>query len=387
MRRYASEQIFNLGVYTYMGTNRISIRALDSFSIYDYEGNIITLGNKPKKLWQLFKLLLLNSNQPVHYEFVYEQLSFDKSCDIHNLIKNMIYRLRKHLYALDLYHEDLICIDNVSENYILKLGKNVDLDLIQLQDLSTNEKQICGIKEINTIGYELFPEERYAEWLLQKRSYYYSLFATICIRTAESLYRNGKYDDALTLSKRVLEIYPDDETVSSIILRSYIEQGKRVKALKYYYELEDRLFEDYGLDPSDELQKIAEDLNEVQISTKETCAKLQGAMWCSPKEFRTIMQHERRKHERGENMPIYCKFKVRSRLNTPQVIKTINTICNIITDSLRLCDVVSEESIGTYNVLLFNTTKEHVSTIEDRIKRKIIASHMMNDIHYQIEFD
>lgn len=370
-----------------MVTKRIMIKTLNSFSINDNEGNIITLGNKPRKLWQLFKLLLLNSNQPVHYEFIYEQLLFDKSCDIHNLIKNMIYRLRKHLYELELYHEDLLVIDNVTENYILKLGKNVQLDLIQLEDMFSSESPLCRINDINTIGNELFPEERYAEWLLQKRSYYYSLFASICIRIAQSLFCNGKYDEALTLAKKVLEIYPDDEVASAIILKSYMGQGKRVNALKYYYDLEDHLYEDYGLDPSMELQKIAEELNDVHTTTKESHIKLQGAMWCSPKEFKTIMQLESRRHDRGEKMPIYCTFKVRSHLKNPKVIGTINTIGNIITESLRMCDVISEESLGIYHVMLFNTTKNHVSIIEERIKRKIIANHMTKDIYYQIDID
>ncbi|MBN2795651.1 MAG: hypothetical protein JXR88_09610 [Clostridia bacterium] len=360
----------------------ITIKTTEHFEIRNQD-DIITKGEKPRKIWLLFKILLVHYDQPLHYEQIYEYLSGEVSKDIKSMVKNLVYRLRKELMKLELYHDDYLNIIYANESYTLKVGRQVRFDLKKINEMQHREKQDLKYGCLFHNYPMLLPEERFSEWLFPIRHYYEKTHLKQLILVLTSLEKQHRYDECVNLSEFAVELYPDDETISAYLIKSYMHQGNRAKAIKYYYELEDRLYEEFGVEPSDQIQKIMKQVNETSITNGSNDLALNGALVCNINQFQMIHQLEKRKALRENNKTRYIHIKISSH-NLEQKRK-IKAISLMILKSLRQSDVFSEEEEGSYHVLLQDVEDKEIPYIESRIVNHVESMMDTNQIKYEVK--
>lgn len=363
----------------------IRITTIPMFSIIDGDDKIITHGENPKKLWTLFKLLLVRYEKPIHYEVIYECISENKSKNIKNLIKNMIYRLRKMLNEMNLYGDDLVSIDFINDSYIMKIGKECNLDLKYMDNIKVDDNDLINHDTLLKSDGNILQEERFAEWLLPMRSHYKNVYLNFIKAVGDKLYNEGELDKVIDLTKTVLEIEPDEESISALLLKSYIKLGNRAGAINYYYKLEDRLYEEYGIEPSDEIQMIFNSVNDTKVENNDIIINLKGAFSCNFLEFQSIYQLEKRKAVRGGTLPSYLKVKIDTKNKNINKNKIIKSISLDIMNSLRQSDVIAEEEFGSYHILLFDTSEEYIDNIINRVVKKVQNEFNTDDLQYTIE--
>lgn len=355
----------------------IEIKTTDMFEIRNSD-DIITLAEKPKKLWLMFKILLAHYDKPVHYEYIYDCLEIESTKDIKSLIKNLIYRLRKHLTQLNIYTEEYFQIVYGNDSYKLELGHAILLDLKRIDGFKHDEMSYDILyRNFQTI----LPEERFAEWLFPLRNIYENLHLKLIKEALVKLFDSHDIQEVIKLSKFAIALYPDDEDISAHLMSAYILQGNRAKAIKYYYDLEDRLYEEYGIEPSSILQDLLETTNDTIVKSPDDEISLDGALVCNLKEFKKIYQLEKRKDLRNNGHAIYLQVIVKSMLEDKKRIRLISTI---ILESLRQSDVFSEEAEGIYHILLQEIESNMVNQIENRILSRVHSMMATEGITYTL---
>jgi DNA-binding SARP family transcriptional activator len=88
------------------------------------------------------------------------------------------------------------------------------------------------------------------------REHLRSVHLDIVSQLSELYLREGRHAEVVTLNQRALRLDPYDEKAHGRLIESYNAQGQRHMALRQYDTCRTVLWEELGLEPSDELQRL-----------------------------------------------------------------------------------------------------------------------------------
>jgi DNA-binding SARP family transcriptional activator len=215
---------------------------------------------------ELFALLLLNPGRSLLFDQVSEALWPDRDPEAtRTLFHHACAGLRKALEP-DLPDKMQSHYLSVEEGCVaLKLPPGSHLDY---QDFEAH-CQICEWQAaVDLYAGEFLPDFLYAEWTQSYRQRFLLMAQEAMLALGMDCLEQGKYQQALDFSRRVLHMEPWHEQATLIGMRASLELNHRSGALRLYKNLEKALQNELSVPPSAELNRLYRDLTRPQKTQK-----------------------------------------------------------------------------------------------------------------------
>jgi len=240
------------------GEEKLIIRAFGRFQI-GWEGHE-PIKWRTEKTKELFAFLLHNSGRVVAkdeiLEAVYSDADPEKS--VHQL-HNGIYYIRKTLqeYGID---KKRIAIEG---NYLMRLG-DAETDFLLFEEyyngIKTAEESRIILEKLEGLYTSDYFEDGDWIWAEAKREQLRTQYSDAMLLLSDEYLKEGSFNKAEVLLRKIYEKDPYSEDVTSILLRLYLDTNRRNDAVKHYRRHEKVLSEELGISPTPEIRKIMKEL-------------------------------------------------------------------------------------------------------------------------------
>ena len=198
----------------------------------------------------------------------------------------------------------------------------------------------------------------------------------------EILSLQGDYTTMLSLCSKAIGIYPSEEKLHITKIRCLIKQSRLKEALSAYYTITELLLNEWGVEPSDTLRELYQDiaagyegaqvpLNQIRDEIAEETKK-DGAYYCPLMSFIDSYHFILRVIERsGQSVFLVLCDLVDTKGKVLQpgeaLTNAISSLTEAIRQSLRRGDLYTRYSAAQYLVLLVGTNIENCTPISNRI--------------------
>lgn len=372
-------------------TKTIFVTTLGQFQVSS-DGQVLTeSAGRSYKLWDLFKLLLINRGKAIGPEQIMEILWPEQ--DLENdkgALRTLVYRLRK---VLELGTEGCGSINLQNGSYSLVLDESVEVDVDRFERLcrqgtalseANPSMAMVHLKEaVNIYKGEFLTECSYFDWVLPARNYYHRLYLEAVMCLAQLLDYTGQHSDRARLCERALIVEPYDEELHLIFMDALVKDGKRRQALSHYEYITSKLYRELGVKPSQAMRSLyrqlkTSDVVNLDLSSIQHGLKVrqepEGAFLCEPDVFRSIYELERRRGERTGQAVFLCLLTIATDEHTlpvqPVLKECIEQLKLILVDSLRRGDVVTGWNEAQCLIILPGLRQEHAEMILGRVQTR-----------------
>ncbi|MBQ2961038.1 MAG: hypothetical protein IJE09_07440 [Oscillospiraceae bacterium] len=347
----------------------IRICMLGEFSLQYGDRIIADSSNRSKKLWILLAYLLCKRDRVIPHDKIIDILWSEDSGSSRpkNALRITLHRLRSLLDGLwpDAGH-DLILSHNGSCRWNGNFPVQMDYELFErlCQSHPENEEQLlCDrLKALELYKGEFLSKFSSELWIIPLSAHLHNLFVQASMEAAMLLSARGRHEEAAHCCRRALAMEPYDETLAQLLMLELCRIGERDAAAEVYDALSQRLFTDFGIEPSEEIKKLyrCEILSPVhstlpvelvfeQLKEKEAAP---GALQCDYDYFKFLCQAESRSG-RGSHVALIslnaAPFKSLSRKNLDRLMELL---AEKIRTGLQPADVFSKCSISQYIIML-----------------------------------
>jgi len=369
--------------------NVLIIKILGKFEI-SKNNKILETTNHTTNLLNLLKYFLVNEGKYKSVDMVIEDLYKDKTYeDTKNAVQNMIYRLRKYLKNNDIFYEDSIKFIYSNESYKL-ITKDVYIDFKDFEEKIKEAEEVKKdisqkIKKyeeaVSMYKGEILPELLYEDWIIPTRNYLSRLFIESVNFLLDYYKKNNMIEKGLGLSEKSINIENYEEEFHIKYMDFLIEKNKIKEAKKHYEYITTLLYNQFGIRPNEEMQKIynkiKDNTNSVSVEKNNKIkylweeSKDKGGFFCTYEEFYPIYILEKRRRERdgGELNPVYVCFDNKKEKDFSDEISS--RIKKIFINSLRKGDVICNMDKNRILLLLPNLELEKVKFVINRVKNRI----------------
>ena len=207
-----------------------------------------------EKARELFAYLLQNHNRNISRDELLDTLWPEDSPDrAVKQLYNGIYYIRKALEAYGI-GSSLICIGN---DYNLKLGP-VDWDVRRFCELceSNPEKGLETLEEIAMLYTCDYLYGEYYPWSDFEREKLSRRYDHIIIELSKKYIKDKKYDSAEKVLLNSFHRNPFAEEISELLLKLYIEAGRKSSAIRHFNTYAALIKEELGIQPDKRLQEL-----------------------------------------------------------------------------------------------------------------------------------
>ena len=366
----------------------VEITMLGGFSVKINNRVLADETGRTKQLWTLLEYLIANRMNDISQEKLIELLWEDEKSDNPlNALKNLVYRLRNMLgelcperkydfilYKRNIYswNNDLPCVIDAEE--MEKYFKHA-----RSGGLSPEETLEQYLKAIELYKGDYLPKSTMYDWVVSYGSYYRNIFID-CVKGAGNLLMSKrKYADAALICERAASIEPYDESLHELIVRAYLQNGDRHKAVEHYEYVSELFYKNLGVKLSDNIRLmmrdimksisgVEKDLDVIKDDLRET-ETINTSYLCDYEIFRNIYRIEARMAERFGQSVFVALLTVEPAGGAKQadIAVAMQVLKEIILRSLRKSDVVSRYSNTQYVLMLPTLTYENGQMVLGRI--------------------
>ena len=380
--------------------NELKIKTFDRFEI-SIEDNILDISTHASQLISLFKYLLINENKFKSVDSVLEDLYRDREYENpKNAVQNMIYRLKKYLKENEFFDENSIIFTYSNESYKMSLN-DVYVDFRDFEDKiekANQEKNLeskiaCYEKAVEIYKGEFLPELLYEDWIIPTRSYLSRIYVDSVNKLLKYYMKENLLEKGICLAERAIKIEPFEEEIHINYIDLLISKDKIREAKKHYEYITKLLYNQFGIRPNEDMQKIYNKIKgKTNIKTKDSEkvkylweeSKDIGAFYCSYTEFYPIYVLEKRRSERDsrELNPVLIKF---TGSKNPLSKDQKDRIIKIFVNSLRKGDVLCKWKNNGILVLLPDSEFEKVKFVVNRVSNRIKSYKEFKNIEILID--
>jgi len=193
-----------------------------------------------------------------------------------------------------------------------------------------------------------------------------------------------KDTEIIELCEKAFLVEPFEEELHLIYLETLIKTGNTKKALSHYEHITGSMYRELGIKPSNRIRelyyRIKSDLESFESDFKsfqkaiKAQEEVNGALYCSSRDFRLFCMLEKRRMERygsndGSNafLAILTLSVLDSCLPSRQIKNTVKLLEYIVLNNLRKGDVVAKWEHNQLLLLLPGLTYEQMRKVIRRI--------------------
>lgn len=370
---------------------RLDVQMLGGFSLSVCGKSLSDKTERSRQLISLLAFLLIKRFDYTSQERLMEILwPDDESENPANALKNLIYRLRRHLSGNEaLQNADCIILSGGTYTWNKALVCSVDAEEMdrlyraaQESKDPADDKIKLYLQAISLYRGRFLADLGHEEWVTPLATYYQNIYLNCIYEAVKLLSHTGNYQEIVRICEQATDLEPYEEALHEILLQAYIKLEKNKKALDYYEYISRKFYSNLGVRLSPALQDIHKELagrlNLVETDLgliKEELVELngeQGAFLCDYGIFKHLYRLEVRASERSGQPFFICLMTLeQSKRSMPQgdtMLKAMESLKNILLGSLRKGDVVTRFSATQFIMMLPATTYKNGEKVLERIK-------------------
>ncbi|MDO5546561.1 MAG: BTAD domain-containing putative transcriptional regulator [Eubacteriales bacterium] len=368
--------------------DELKIQMLGGFSLRLGDRELQDTDTRSKKVWVLLAYLITHRDQAVPQTKLIDLLWGDEpdSANPENALRITMYRARTLLEQLN-PETGRGMIQRRKGGYQWNGGGVVDSDRFEALCLQKNEDPELRLRDLlealALYRGDFLPRQSGEVWVVPVAAHLHNLFLTAAGETAALLTQRGRSQEAIGVCRRCIALEPYHEGFCRELMQLLAAAGDRRGAAEAYDRLSKRLFDDFGICPSEETRTVyraaAHSPEERVLSVDEVMGALQeiappsGALQCDYDYFRILCYALSRTLERSGS-PVHVALlnaisTAERELPRQSMDRAMGQLSQQIRLSLRRGDVFCQCSISQYAVLLPKANFENSQIICDRILR------------------
>ena len=368
--------------------DELKIQMLGGFSLRLGKRELQDTDTRSKKVWVLLAYLIIHREQTVTQRTLIDLLWGDETDSINpeNALRITMHRTRTLLEQLS---------PELGRGMILRRrggyqwngGGEVDSERFEAlccQKAEDPDLRLRNLMEaISLYRGDYLPRQSGEVWVVSTAAYLHNLFVSAAQEAVELLIQQGRSHEAAGVCRRCLALEPCHEGFCRELMQLLAAAGDRRGAAEVYDRLSKRLFDDFGISPSEETRAVyraaaysPEDrvlsIDDVMGNLRESDAP-SGALQCDFDYFRILCHALSRTMERSGGAAHVVLLDVISTAEREMPRQTIDRVMGQLSQQIRLSlrrgDVFCQCSVSQFTVLLSRANFENCQMICDRILR------------------
>lgn len=377
------------------------VQMLGAFVVEYGDKTVVPKESRDSKVLQLFAYLLCNRDRVVpRSELTQAIIDEEDQKNPTGTLKNLVYRLRKLLVSAGVEQQ---CILSQKGGYGLAPEIPVWVDaeefLSRAQGLSLcrddmrEETLQKALETVRIYEGDLLPKAAGEIWIITLSVLYqhkYCECISLLYDCAKSL---GAFARAQAEIARAAALYPYEQQLYLMHISSLYELGKPKKALAEYEVIANRLLDDLGVEPSEQMKALYRSmtggLKEPASSPTEVREKLaeanfeKGAYCCNFKEFSSIYHFLVRYMERsGQSAFMLLCTMAEGDGTPPKAGERVSKMVEAFHKAVQLCtrrgDVFARYSPSQFLLLLMDLKQEDCDIVAGRLRKRFYEQTKMS---------
>ena len=211
---------------------------------------------------RLFQYLLINSGNETRREYLADLFWRGSSPGKQrSALNSAIWRIKRQLN--DVFGIDIVCH---GPTVFLQLAPEVTIDAIELSETvhSVSQSETMNADIADRLYRSLndceapFMDGVNSDWVLTERERLFNIQIRGMIILMHWLGKQGRYEDALEIGRRLLGADPAREAAQCEVMLLYVLNGQRAQALRQYLEFRSWLQRELDIEPMPETQVLYE---------------------------------------------------------------------------------------------------------------------------------
>ena len=371
----------------------VQIRMLGEFTLHCGDVSISDAGNRSKKVWALLAYLICNRDRAISQQKLISLLWGDEpdSDNPENALRITLHRLRVQLDQLwpGAGREIIVRRDG---GYAWNGNIGIDLDCqhfeVLCQSSADNEDERLQnlLDALALYRGEFLPRQASEMWVVPISTHFHNLNLDATLEAAKLLSARTRHEEAVSICRAAVTAEPYHEPLHQILMQELAATGDQKGAAAVYETLSKRLFDDFGIRPNEQTQKVyrtAAHSPEVRtLPMEEVLQHLQepegntGAMQCDYDYFKVLCFAESRAMERSGNATHIALLSLSSGTDKPLSKRSMERIMDQLGErlrgNLRRGDTISRCSVSQYIIMLPKANYENSCMV---CRRVITAFH------------
>lgn len=366
----------------------IQICMLGEFSLRAGDIVVSDSGTRARKVWGLLAYLICHRGQVISQQKLIDLLwgNDSGSSNPENALRITLHRARSVLEQVSPQHgRDFIL--HRDGGYTWNPDVHVELDCDRFDALcqpggKEEEQRLCDLLEaLSLYGGEFLARQASEMWVIPISTHFQNQFLMITQEAAALLSQHSRWQEAARICRRAIASEPYHEPLHQTLMQVLAAMGDPKGAAEVYETLSRRLFDDFGIRPSEETRAVyraaAHTPEDRSLPMDEVLEHLQepqahpGAMQCDYDYFKVLCYAESRSMERSGNIAHIALLNVTGTAGKPLAKRTLNRIMEQLGEALRLNlrrgDTISQCSISQYIIMLPNANYENSCMVCRRI--------------------
>lgn len=386
----------------------IYIRTLGEFSLRAGNNQISDSDNRTRKVWLLLSYLICQRGQIASQKRLISLLWGDEpaSSNPENALRITFHRVRALLDSLwpNAGKELILYREN---GYIWNSRIPVELDCDRFEQLcqskaASDAQRLAMLLEAIGLYKGQFLEKQSSEtWVIPISTHFQNLYIQAVMEAAQLLDAEKRYEEAAAICRAAIAPEPYHEPLHQSLMEALVYQGNVKDAEEVYHALRKRLFDDFGIQPSEQLRKIYRELihspTQGQLPLDEVLEHLQepeftaGAMQCDYDHFKVLCYAQSRDMERSGNVTHVVLLSVAPMdgkpLSKSALSRTMERLGEQIRLNLRRGDTFSRCSLSQYILMLPKANYENSCMVSRRLISAFQRAHPHTHvkIHYMVQ--
>lgn len=351
----------------------IHVHMLGSFTLRSGDHLISEENNRSKKVWTLLAYLICHRGTTVSQKKLIELLWGDDpaSSNPENALRITLHRLRSQLDGLwPSAGKELIVHKNGGYHWNERAETTVDSDrfeeLFNRKNVSAEERLEICLEALQLYQGDFLERQSSESWVIPITTHFHNLFVMLTLEAATLLSTQQRHADAAQLCRTAIEAEPYHEPLYQILMKELAANGDPKGAAAVYESLRKRLFDDFGIRPSEETRAVyreaAHTPGDRTLPIDEVLEHLQepevtpGAMQCDYDYFKVLCHAESRAMERSGNATHVALLSATGLTGEPLPKRSLERIMTQLGQQIRLNlrrgDVISRCSTTQFILML-----------------------------------
>lgn len=386
----------------------IKVCMLGEFTLQAGENILRESGNRSRRIFGLLSFLICHRGQTVSQYRLIEHLWGDHTeiANPENTLRILLHRTRSQL---DQLYEGAgrECILRKDGSYCWNPEISVDADYERFEQLCQSKSEepeirLASLLEALTLYQgEFLAKQSSDSWVIPICTHFQNLFLLASQEAAQLLFRQQRYEEAAEICRRYLATEPYSEPVCQLLMQILAAMGNHKGAGEVYEHLSRRLFDDFGIRPSEETRQVyrtaVHSPEDRTIAMDEVLEHLQepeappGALECDYDYFKMLCFAERRSMERSGNVTHVALISITGSPAKPLSKRSTSRVMDQLGASLRTNlrrgDVISRCSASQYIILLPKANYENSCMVCRRILAAFQRAHphVTTRVHYLVQ--
>lgn len=381
----------------------LKIHMLGEFSL-SWGNQTICDNSRSRKVWGLLAYLLCNYRRFVPSATLLSLLWGDESdsSNPESALRTTVHRLRSLLDALwPGAGLELICYREGAYGWNPQVPIVLDCERMEaLTEEPDPDRRLEHLLEALELYQGPFlPKLSDENWVIPLSAHFQNLFLKMTLEASDLLLAQKRSEEVIPLCHRAITLEPYQEALCQKLMLAFSQTGNPIAAAEVYNQLSKRLFDDFGVRPSEETRAVYRatsfspenrtvNIDEVLEHLHEP-GNCPGALVCDYDYFKMLCYSESRSMERTGSASHVALFSLaadenRSKRGQERILEQFGEQLRL---NLRRGDTISRCSVTQYIILLPKANYENSCMVCLRILAAFRRTHpgVHATFHYMVQ--